>query len=100
MFSPNKDGKNDVFKVYGFGVASIEVKIWDRLGNLIYETNRVEDIVEEAESANSVPGWDGKYKGKELGQDTYIWNVKGKLKNGEDLKANGGKNSGPVIIMN
>ena len=100
MFSPNKDGKNDVFKVYGFGVASIEVKIWDRLGNLVYETNRVDDIVEESESGNSVPGWDGKFKGKELGQDTYIWNVKGKLVTGQEIKVNGGKNSGPVIIMN
>jgi gliding motility-associated-like protein len=100
MFSPNKDGNNDRFKVYGFGIASIEVKVWDRLGNLVYETNRVEDIVESSIDGDSVPGWDGTYKGKELSQESFIWNVKGKLTTGEDLKVNGGKNSGSVIIMN
>jgi gliding motility-associated-like protein len=100
MFSPNNDGKNDRFKVYGFGVESIEVKVWDRLGNLVYETNKVDQIVETSESENTVPGWDGKFKGKELGQESYIWNVKGKFTTGEDLKVRGGNNSGSVIIMN
>jgi hypothetical protein len=60
----------------------------------------VEDIVESSIDGDSVPGWDGTYKGKELSQESFIWNVKGKLTTGEDLKVNGGKNSGSVIIMN
>ena len=100
MFSPNGDGNNDVFKVYGFGVASIEVQVWDRLGNLVYETTRVSDIVETEASDDSVPGWDGKYKGKELGQESFVWSVKGKLTTGEEIKVRGGNNSGSVIIMN
>ena len=100
VFSPNGDGKNDRFKVYGFGVVSIEVKIWDRLGQLVYETTDPDEIVETALDENSVKGWDGKYKGKELGQESYIWSVKGKLTTGEDVKVTGGKNSGSVIIMN
>ena len=100
LFSPNKDGKNDIFKVYGFGVQSIEFKIWDRLGNLIYETNKVEDIVETSESVDTVKGWDGTYKGKELGQESYIWSLTGKSTTGEDLKVRGGKKSGAVILMN
>jgi hypothetical protein len=86
--------------VYGFGVQSIEFKIWDRLGNLIYETNKVEDIVETSESVDTVKGWDGTYKGKELGQESYIWSLTGKSTTGEDLKVRGGKKSGAVILMN
>lgn len=100
MFSPNGDKNNDRFKVYGFGVASIEVKIYDRLGNLVYETNKVEDIVETTQNEDTVPGWDGKYKGKELSNESFIWSVKGKFTTGEDLRVRGGKNSGSVIIMN
>ena len=100
MFSPNDDGQNDAFKVYGFGVASIEVKVFDRLGNLVFESNRVDEIVETSQDDNSVKGWDGKYKGEALGQESFIWSVKGKLTTGEDIKVRGGNNSGSVIIMN
>jgi gliding motility-associated-like protein len=100
VFSPNKDGSNEAFKVYGFGVESIDFKIWDRLGNLIYETSRVEDIVEESPTKDSVKGWDGTYKGKQLGQESYIWSIKGKLFSGEDIKVKGGNKSGSVILLN
>lgn len=100
VFSPNGDGRNDRFKVYGFGVAEIEVRIWDRLGNLVYETTNVKDIVETSPTDDSVPGWDGKYKDKEISEESYIWNVKGKFTTGEDILVTGGKNSGTVIIIN
>lgn len=99
-FSPNKDGKNDRFKVYGYGVATIEVKVWDRLGNLIYETNKVEDIIETSEDDDSAIGWDGTFKGKEVSQESYIWRVTGTFNTGEPVRVFGGNNSGSVIILN
>ncbi len=99
-FSPNKDGRNDRFKVYGYGVATIQVQVWDRLGNLIYETNKVEDIVETSEEDDSAIGWDGTYKGKEVSQESYIWKVSGTFQTGEPVRVFGGNNSGSVIILN
>jgi gliding motility-associated-like protein len=100
-FSPNKkDGNNDRFKVYGYGVATIEVKVWDRLGNLVYETNKVEDIVETSEEDDSAIGWDGTYKGREVSQESYIWRVTGTFNTGEPVRVFGGYNSGSVIILN
>ena len=99
-FSPNKDGKNDRFKVYGFGVQTIEVKVFDRLGNVVYETNRVEDIVETDEDQDTVPGWDGNYKGKPASQESYIWSVKGTFQTGEPIRVTGGHLSGSVILLN
>jgi gliding motility-associated-like protein len=99
-FSPNNDGKNDRFKVYGYGVATIEVKVWDRLGNLVYETNKVEDIVETSEDNDSAIGWDGKFKGQEVSQESYIWKVTGTFNTGEPVRVFGGYNSGSVIILN
>jgi len=102
MFSPNNDGSNDKFKIYGFGVDPIgfDFKVWDRLGNLVFQTSEVDDIVETSESDDKVMGWDGKFKGKLLGSESYIWSVKGKFNTGEALKVRGGNNSGSVLLMN
>jgi len=99
-FSPNGDGRNDRFKVYGFGVKTIELKVWDRLGNLVFESNSVDEVVSTSEDGDPGKGWDGKYKGKELSQESYIWNVKGTFFTGEAIRVVGGNNSGSVIILN
>jgi gliding motility-associated-like protein len=99
-FSPNGDDKNDRLKVYGFGVKTIEFKVWDRMGNLVYESNSVDEIVSTSEDGDPKKGWDGKYKGKELSQESYIWNVKGTFYTGESIRVVGGNNSGSVIILN
>jgi gliding motility-associated-like protein len=51
-FSPNGDGNNDLFTVYGDGIASVDLNIFNRWGELVYETG------------NSLAGWDGTYKGE------------------------------------
>lgn len=99
-FSPNKDGNNDRFKVYGYGVKTIDFKIFDRLGNVVYETNRVEDIVETSETTDTVPGWDGTKDGKDVSQESYIWSIKGTFETGEPIRVTGGNLSGSVIILN
>ena len=99
-FSPNKDGKNDYFKVYGFGVQEIQFQVWDRLGNLVYESSDIESCVESGEDNESAKGWNGEYKGKLLGQGSFIWTVKGKFHTGEDIKVVGGKTSGSVTLLN
>jgi len=100
-FSPNKDGKNDFFKVYGFGVKEIQFQVWDRFGKLVYESSNPEECVESGRDNNeSAKGWNGEYEGKVLGQGSYIWTVKGKFNSGQDLKVVGGNLSGSVILLN
>lgn len=62
-FTPNNDGLNDVFKpVYYCDLTEYELKVFDRWGHLIFETN------------DSESGWDGRYKNTpiELGVYTYL----------------------------
>ncbi|HWB64995.1 MAG TPA: gliding motility-associated C-terminal domain-containing protein, partial [Chitinophagales bacterium] len=51
-FSPNGDGNNDVFLIYGQDIKTIDLKVFNRWGELVYQTN------------NQFAGWDGTYKGQ------------------------------------
>lgn len=70
-FTPDDDGKNDVFYVVASGMDEFRVELWifDRWGQLIF-FNR------------GVDGWDGTYKGEPCQQDAYVWMVKAPDKNG------------------
>ncbi len=63
-FSPNNDGNNDVFKGSFIGEKEVQMLIFDRWGNLIYN-----------ESGNRLK-WDGTNKGKLCPQDVYIYKIK------------------------
>jgi gliding motility-associated-like protein len=60
-FSPNGDGVNDIFTIYGEGIASFELNVYNRWGELVYETG------------NSLTGWDGTYKGQMQPNGTYTY---------------------------
>jgi len=62
-FTPNSDGKNDVFKVQGLNVKSMYGKIFNRWGQKLYEWNDINT------------GWDGKYNGKDVLQGVYFYVV-------------------------
>lgn len=51
-FSPNGDGNNDVFQIYGENIKLIELKVFNRWGELVYQTNKL------------LTGWDGTYRGQ------------------------------------
>ena len=63
-FTPDGDGNNDTFffKQYAIEEETVEFRIFDRWGTLIYYTDRF------------IP-WDGTYKGELVKQDTYIYKV-------------------------
>ncbi len=60
-FTPNNDGRNDVFMAEGSFIDSFEMNIYDRWGNLITTL----------ENLNA--GWNGYYKGKEAPTDVYVY---------------------------
>lgn len=64
-FTPDDDGKNDIFYVVASGMNESRVELWifDRWGLLISFTKGTD-------------GWDGTYQGEPCQQDTYVWMVK------------------------
>lgn len=71
-FTPNGDGKNDIYKPIIFGdVHAYEFSIFDRWGQMIFT------------STDPQEGWDGTFKGEKAPQDVYV--VKVKYKNDQDL---------------
>jgi len=90
LFSPNNDGQNDFFTVYGFGILELKVKIFDRNRQLIFESSDWETF--------SKQGWDGNYKGKPVDPGIYYWWISGKFKDGSPVLFNG-KNYGTVTLI-
>ncbi|MDP2387888.1 MAG: gliding motility-associated C-terminal domain-containing protein [Bacteroidota bacterium] len=60
-FTPDSDHLNGVFYAEGESIITFSMKIFNRWGELIFESNK------QAE------GWDGTYKGKLVQSDTYVW---------------------------
>ena len=79
-FSPNGDGVNDYFTVYGNPAAVIikEFKVFNRWGSLIWETNDMPLGVDQK-------GWDGFFGDKLLSPDVYAFYVKVLFLDGEEV---------------
>ncbi|BAV08350.1 gliding motility-associated C-terminal domain-containing protein [Filimonas lacunae] len=76
-FTPNGDGKNDEFKVYGNGIATIQLKIFNQWGELVFTTSDVNKA------------WDGTFNGKQQPVGVYIYAVKLVLTTGEEVVRKG-----------
>ena len=65
-FTPNGDGKNDVFKVEGTNLIeeNFSMVIYDRWGEVVFETNQLSK------------GWDGYFNQKWAPNGTYAYKVK------------------------
>jgi gliding motility-associated-like protein len=62
IFTPNNDGKNDIFSPFPVGVKEVkELNIYNRFGKIIYTYK------------NNPAGWDGMVSGKIADAGTYIW---------------------------
>ena len=76
-FTPNGDGVNDVFLVRGFGITKMTLRVFNRQGLLIFETN------------NQSIGWDGTYKGVPQPMDAYAWTLELEYFSGEKIRRKG-----------
>lgn len=63
-FTPDGGNHNEVFKVEGGNVQSIELMIFNRWGELIYTITSMDDF------------WDGTYEGVICQDGTYVWKAK------------------------
>jgi gliding motility-associated-like protein len=76
-FTPNGDGVNDRAVVFGFGIQKLNFRIYNRWGQLMYET------------ATKNTGWDGRFKGKDQPMDAYGYSLEAELVSGEKVKMSG-----------
>ncbi len=60
-FTPNGDGVNDRVYVRGFGIAKMTFRIYNRWGQLVFQ------------SADQATGWDGRFKGTLQPMDAYAF---------------------------
>jgi gliding motility-associated-like protein len=69
-FTPNGDGMNDVFHVYGNDIDPeiFQFMIFNRWGELIFETSDLNE------------GWDGKEGGLSVSIGVYVWKLKAEAK--------------------
>src|SRR5665213_2835755 len=65
-FTPNGDGRNDIFRPIAIGMKSLDYfKVYNRLGQLIYSTNTLNE------------GWDGTFKGRAQDPGVFVWIAQG-----------------------
>ena len=82
-FTPNGDGVNDLFLPVYVNISKLEyLRIFDRWGKLIFETN------------DMGKAWDGTYNGKPLPMDTFVFVI-----TGIDTKGNSILRKGNVTLI-
>ena len=77
VFSPDGNGVNDVLYVDGKNILAVNLQIYNRWGNLVFESNSLSK------------GWDGTYKGQPVNQGVFVYLVTGRYKDGEEFEQKG-----------
>ena len=90
VFSPNGDNRNDRFQVFGTGIQSVQLRIFNRLGDLLYET----DQWIEGTNLDDAIGWDGTFNNKIQQNGNYVWSLNGLFINNQPFKK-----TGNVLLM-
>ncbi|MEY4876329.1 MAG: hypothetical protein RL708_1478 [Bacteroidota bacterium] len=76
-FSPDGDGQNDFFKVYGYAIDQFDFRVFNRWGQLVFQTT------------NRHEGWDGTFNGKQQEMDVYAWTLNVTFLTGEKRRLKG-----------
>ena len=76
-FTPNGDGINDKLYVRGSAVADVRLRIYNRWGQMIFETTSMEE------------GWDGTFKGEMQDMDVVAYSLSGSFLDGTSFQKTG-----------
>ena len=76
-FSPNNDNTNDVLYVRGGPFLSLNFKIYDQWGKVVFE------------STDPTLGWDGKYKSIDQPIGIYVYTIEAETVDGQSYRKNG-----------
>ncbi len=77
IFSPNDDGLNDWLCVKGECIQQMEIVIFNRWGEVVFESKAQEDC------------WDGTFKGQKMNAGVVAYKLNGKLIDGSDFELSG-----------
>ncbi|WP_316842211.1 putative Ig domain-containing protein [Pedobacter gandavensis] len=69
-FTPNNDGKNDVFYVYGNTIAKMRLRVYNQWGQFLFESNNIQN------------GWDGTHKGELQPNGVYVYQFEADMNDG------------------
>lgn len=78
-----------VFTVKGSGIKQWDMRVYNSWGQLIFETTKLNNKGEPTEF------WDGRYKGQDVQQGGYAWEISATFINGTDWRGMSYKGSAP-----
>ncbi len=90
LFTPNNDGQNDLFILRGEGIGTIDFRVFNKFGDLVFGTNN-------ATVATST-GWNGTAGGRDQPAGSYIWQLNGIFTDGSPLLVDG-KTQGNITLL-
>jgi len=76
-FSPNNDGHNDVLRVLNNCISTMNLKIFDRWGNMLFESSSQSNC------------WDGLYQGSAVDPGVYVYQFTALLSDGQEVSKKG-----------
>ncbi|MGV6861974.1 MAG: T9SS type B sorting domain-containing protein, partial [Putridiphycobacter sp.] len=76
-FSPNGDAANNLECVYGNCIVTMNFRVYDRWGELVFETTDINEC------------WDGTYKGRLLSSQVFVYLLDATLISGEQVNLKG-----------
>ncbi len=76
-FTPDDNAKNEIFKPTFLFVKKFKMTIYNRQGEVLFETNDIEK------------GWDGKHKGQKVPADSYAYFAEAEDNKGEKFSTKG-----------
>ncbi len=76
-FTPNGDGENDELRVYGRYIEEMNLQIFNRWGELVFETR------------DQSTGWDGSFKGATNWPEVFVYQLYVRCIDGQEFKSNG-----------
>ena len=82
-FTPNGDGSNDHFSVFGVDIVAFEISIYNRWGQVVYHSSNINEL------NDLFQGWDGNYKGQPQQNGTYVYRIGARNLAGSEILMNG-----------
>lgn len=103
LFLPNSFIPGDTrpelrdFRAKGSGIATWRFSIFNKWGQLLWETTKLEE-------GRPVEGWDGTFKGQPMPQGVYFWKIDVQMVNGSEWKGmtydkSAPKRTGPIHLI-
>jgi gliding motility-associated-like protein len=77
IFSPNGDGLNDAFCVLGNCIQQIDLSIYNRWGEVVFQSGSLNDC------------WDGTYRGEPVNSAVFVYKLRAVKDDGEEVLLTG-----------